>query len=266
MSARLKCLNRRLAVATVVSAVAMFALAGPASAHVTVAADDSTKGAGDSILTFRVPNEQDGATTTKVDITFPVKDPIASVKPAAMPGWVVTTKSVKFSPPIKTDDGTITDGVGAVTYTAAPGTKGIPIGGFAAFQILVGPLPDANQVAFSAVQTYSNGKVSAWIEPVTDPANPPANPTPILTLHAATTASNTGSTGAGGMPMASPSASAAPAVALSSYATRSAVDTAHTLALIGLFAGVLALVLGAIALAISRGRRHGATDSQSTPS
>jgi periplasmic copper chaperone A len=256
MSAPLSTLTRRAGAAAAVSVIGLLALAGPASAHVTVAADDSTQGAGDAILTFRVPNEQDAATTTKLDIKFPVQNPIASVKPASIPGWVVTTTSVKFNPPIKTDDGTITAGVGEVSYTAAPGNKGIPIGGFGAFQILVGPLPDTNQVVFSAVQTYSNGKVAAWIEPVTDPANPPANPTPILALHAATSA--------GTMNMAPASVAAAPAaVALSRYATQSDVNTARTLGITGLIAGVLGLVVGAIA--IGRGRRTAAPASQSTP-
>lgn len=246
MSAHTNTLTRRLGTAAAVSAVALLALAGPASAHVTVNADDSTKGAADSILTFRVPNEEDAATTTKVNIKFPVTNPVASVKPAAAPGWVVTTTSVKFNPPIKTDDGTITDGVGEVTYTAAPGSKGIPIGGFGAFQILVGPLPDANQVVFSTVQTYSNGKLSSWIEPVTDPANPPENPTPILTLHAATAAG-------AAPPAPTVSAATAPAVDLSSYAKKSDVSTGRTLGLIGLIAGMLGLAAGGIA--IGRGRK-----------
>jgi hypothetical protein len=46
-----------------------------------------------------------------------------------VPGWTITTKPVKFDPPIKTDDGDITDGVGEIIYTAAPGSKGIPVGG-----------------------------------------------------------------------------------------------------------------------------------------
>ena len=155
--------------------LAVLALAAPASAHVTVAADDSTRAADDAILTFRVPNEEDKAVTVKVDIKFPTKNPIASVKPAPKPGWTITTKTVKFNPPIKTDDGTITDGVGEVIYTATSPANGIPVGGFEAFQILVGPLPDAATVAFPTVQTYSSGKVVRWIEPVTDPANPPEN-------------------------------------------------------------------------------------------
>lgn len=258
MSAPLSTLTRRAGAAAAVCVIGLLTLAGPASAHVTVAADDSTKGAGDAILTFRVPNEQDAATTTKLDIKFPVQNPIASVKPAAVPGWVVTTTTVKFNPPIKTDDGTITQGVGEVSYTAAPGNKGIPIGGFGAFPILVGPLPDANQVVFSAVQTYSNGKVAAWIQPVTDPANPPENPTPILALHAATSAS------AGTLNMAPATVAAAPAaVAPSSYATQSDVNNARTLGLAGLIAGVLGLVAGAIT--IGRGRRTTPPASASTP-
>jgi len=260
MSAPLSTLTRRAGAAAAACVIGLLALAGPASAHVTVAADDATKGAGDAILTFRVPNEQDAATTTKLDIKFPVQNPIASVKPAAVPGWVVTTTTVKFTPPIKTDDGTITQGVGEVSYTAAPGNKGIPIGGFGAFPILVGPLPDANQVVFSVVQTYSNGKVTPWIQPVTDPANPPENPTPILALHAATSASAS----AGTMDMAPATVAAAPATAApSSYATQSDVNTARTLGLAGLIAGVLGLVAGAIA--IGRGRRAASPASASTP-
>ena len=240
-------MTRRFGAAAAAAAVALIAFAGSASAHVTVSADDSTKAAADSILTFRVPNEQDAATTTKVTIKFPTKDPIASVMPAAAPGWVVSTTPVKFNPPIETDDGTITDGVGEVVYTAAAGSKGIPVGGFAAFQILVGPLPDADQVAFPVVQTYSNGEVSAWVEPVTDPANPPENPTAILTLHAATAAG-----GEAAATASADAAAAAPAVDLSSYATQSDASTGRNLGLIGLVVAVLALVVGGLALVRSR--------------
>ena len=244
----IKPMSRRFGAAAAATAVFVIALAGSASAHVTVSADDSTKAAPDSILTFRVPNEQEAATTTKVTIKFPTKDPIASVMPAAAPGWVVTTTPVKFNPPIKTDDGTITDGVGQVVYTAARGTKGIPIGGFAAFQILVGPLPDADQVAFPVVQTYSNGQVSSWIEPVTDPANPPENPTPVLALHDAT-ATDAGT--AFGEPAAA--TTGAPAVDLSDYATKSDASTGRTIGLLGLIVGAVALV--AAGFALGRGRK-----------
>ena len=241
---------RRAVISAGAALLAVFALAAPAAAHVTVASDDDTRGADDAILTFRVPNEEDNAVTVKVDIKFPSKNPIASVKPSPKPGWAITTKTVKFNPPIKTDDGTITEGVGEVIYTASSPANGIPIGGFEAFQVLVGPLPDAAEVAFPTVQTYSNGKVVSWIEPVTDPANPPENPTPILELAAA---SDAGSGDATAAPAPSPSASAtAASVDLSGYATTSKANTGLYLGLAALVVGALGLAAGGIALARSR--------------
>lgn len=241
----------RLAAASAVGAIVTLLLAAPAGAHVTVAADDSTKGAEDAILTFRVPNEEDNAVTVKLDIKFPSKDPIASVKPAPKTGWTITTKTVKFDPPIKTDDGTITEGVGEVIYTATSPANGIPVGGFEAFQLLVGPLPDAASVAFPTVQTYSNGKTSSWIEPVTDPENPPDNPTPILTLTAAEGAGTPApSTPAATPPAATPSPTAsAPGTSAS---TTSGSSTAQTIAVIGLVVGLLGLIAAGVALARTR--------------
>lgn len=251
-------ITRRVAVASAAAGVAVVLLASPALAHVTVSADDPTRAAEDSILTFRVPNEEDAAATIKVDIKFPTKDPIASVMPAAKAGWTITTRTVTFDPPIKTDDGTITEGVGEVIYTASSAANGIQPGEFGAFQVLVGPLPDAASVAFPTAQTYSDGKVSSWVEPVLDPENPPENPTPVLALTAASSGARSTE------PSATPSApaTAAPAAApdLSGDATDSEASSARTLGVIGLVVGLVGLVLAGIALARTR-----ATDSRPTP-
>ena len=241
--------TRALAVATLVGA-ALLVFALPADAHVTVGADDATRGAADSILTFRVPNEEDTAVTVKVTFSFPTKNPIPSVKASPKAGWTVTTRTVTFNPPIKTDDGTLTSGVGEVTYTAKTTADGIPVGQFESFQVLVGPLPDAAQVAFPTLQTYSDGKTVSWIQPVTDPANPPDNPAPVLQLSAA------GATGSG-----TPAATTDPATAaggapagadLAGYATTSDADTGRTLGIVGVVLGVLGLATGALAVARTR--------------
>lgn len=225
------------------SVVAIVGLAGPASAHVTVGADDPQQGASDSVLSFRVPNEEDAATTVKVAISFPKDAPLASVKPAPVPGWSVTTTPVTFNPPITTDDGTITSGVGQVVYTATSSTSGIPVGGFEDFQVLVGPLPEkATSLAFPAVQTYSNGKVVSWVQPVTDPNNPPDFPAPVLQLSPA---------------MASAAPSASPAMAAgsaSSMASTSDVSGVRTLAVIALVVGVLGVLVGAGGVVLGRRR------------
>jgi uncharacterized protein YcnI len=245
MSSCSPCALRGSAVA-VFTTVALLGVAVPASAHVTVAADDATKSADDATLTFRVPNERDDAVTMKLDITFPTRNPIASVKPEPKTGWTVTMKTVKFNPPIKTDDGTITSGVGEVVYTASSKAFGIPINQADAFAILVGPLPDTDSVAFPTVQTYSNGQVVSWVEPVTDPANPPENPAPVLTLAAPPSAAST--------EKSSPSVAAAKAPDLSAYATTAQADRARNLGIAGIVVGALGLLAGVFG--ITRGRRR----------
>jgi periplasmic copper chaperone A len=236
---------RRGSAVAVFAAVTLLGLAVPASAHVTVAADDATKSADDATLTFRVPNERDDAVTMKLDITFPTKNPIASVKPEPKTGWTVTMKTVKFNPPIKTDDGTITSGIGEVVYTATSKTFGIPVGQADSFAILVGPLPDTDTVAFPTVQTYSNGQVVSWVEPVTDSENPPENPAPVLSLAPAASGASTGKS--------SPSVAAAKVPDLSAYATTSQADNARNLGVAGIVVGAVGLLAGLFG--ITRGRR-----------
>jgi hypothetical protein len=57
--------GRRAAVVSAVAGLIVLVLAAPAGAHVTVSVDDTTQGADDAILTFRVPNEQDAAVTRR---------------------------------------------------------------------------------------------------------------------------------------------------------------------------------------------------------
>jgi uncharacterized protein len=220
-------------------------VAAPASAHVSVAADDAHRGSPDTVLTFRVPNERDNATTVKVDIKFPARTPLASVKPAPKPGWALTVTKVTFSPPITTDDGTLTEGVGEIVYTASSPSTGIPVDGFESFEVLVGPLPETGDaLAFPTVQTYSNGQVSSWIEPVTDPAQEPEHPAPTLKLLAA-------DEGTGPSVSSQPAAPAAP-VDSAAYASKSEVSTGRTIGIVGVVTGALGLLLGGLALGRAR--------------
>jgi uncharacterized protein YcnI len=251
---------RRVVTGAVLAAAVTLLIAAPASAHVTVGSDTAQQGAGDAILTFRVPDEDATASTVKVEISFPKATPLAMVKPAAKPGWTFTTTKVTFNPPIKTDDGTITDGVGTVTYTATPPATGIPVGGFDTFQVLVGPLPDkATSLAFPTVQTYSNGQSANWVQPVTDPANEPDSPIPTLQLVAAGKGEAGESTGAGAATATvTASVTVSPVVAATdtgSTATTPEDSGTRTLAISALIVSVLALIgaVGAAVLAFRRG-------------
>ena len=150
-----------------------------ASAHVTVDPTSAPRGAGDVVLTFRVPNEQAKANVVGLRVQFPTLHPIADVSPQAMPGWTATTKTVRLAKPIKTDDGTFTTVVSEVDWSGGS----IAPGEFGEFAVLAQGLPDdTDQLVFRALQQYDNGQEVAWID-VTSKANPdPEHPAPVLDL------------------------------------------------------------------------------------
>jgi uncharacterized protein YcnI len=174
---------RRVPALLLLAAVVVLALpAATASAHVTLQPGSLPKGASDVIVGFAVPNESTtGASTVKVEIDFPTTKPILGVHAQAIPGWSATVESAKLPKPVTTDDGVITEAVSKVTWTAT--ADGYGADQFALFSVLAGTLPsNANQVAFKALQTYSDGTVVSWIEPIVKGTPAPEHPTPILKL------------------------------------------------------------------------------------
>jgi len=173
---------RRLSVVSVLVATTV-ALAGEAaSAHVTLQPGSLPKGASDVLVGFAVPNESTtGASTVKVEIDFPTAKPILGVSAQAMSGWTSAVQTVKLTKPVNTDDGQITEAVSQVTWTATSG--GVGADEFGLFTVLAGTLPSStNQLVFKAIQTYSDGTVVSWIEPIVKGTPAPDHPTPILKL------------------------------------------------------------------------------------
>jgi periplasmic copper chaperone A len=172
---------RTLALATAAAAVAVVALAGPASAHVTVSAPGATSGGSDQEITFRVPVEKN-VETVGVTIAFPTDTPIASVLIDPIDGWTHTEKSTKLATPIKTDDGEITEAISEIDWKADAG-HGLKPEEFGEFTIIAGQLPEASELQFSAIQTYSDGSVVNWNQ-VAAPGSTvePDNPKPTLEL------------------------------------------------------------------------------------
>lgn len=185
-------IRRRLGAAGILAAAVLLASAGPAFAHVTVDPSSAPKGA-EITLGFRVPNEEATASTTEIQIFFPSDHPILGVDPQSAPGWNDRTLTAALNPPVTTDDGPITDYVSEVDWYGGV----IKPGHFQEFYVLAQQLPsDTDQVAFKALQTYSDGNVVRWIQPVTPGAAEPDHPTPILHLTngSATSSSRSGST------------------------------------------------------------------------
>lgn len=236
---------RRAGAVTALTAAGLLAAAGVASAHVTVHPESYARGATDGVLTFRVPNEEDTASTTKVQVFLPTDHPVLGVLVSPQDGWTAKVTSTKLKTPVKTDDGTITDAVSEITWTSGK----IDPGHYEDFNVAFGQLPDnVDQLAFKTLQTYSDGKTVRWIEEAQSGQAAPEDPAPVLKLTARGTDEGAGSTTP--LPMTSKGST-------NFKSTASGSDsTARGLGIAGLVVGVLGLAAAAFALV--RGRNGGA--------
>ncbi|MEV2242579.1 YcnI family protein [Micromonospora sp. NPDC049891] len=219
-------------------ATAVFGSSAPASAHVTVNPGEATQG-GYGRLAFRVPNESDTASTTKLEIFLPENAPVGSVSTMPVPGWTVAVEKRQVDPPVLVHGSEVTEVVSKVTWTAGEGAAIAP-GTFQEFPVSMGPLPEADQMVFKALQTYSDGAVVRWIDEPQPGGEEPAAPAPVLTLAAATADA----------PTAAPADS--PAAAPSVDSDEGSNGLAVGLGVAGLIAGLGGLVLGGLAFARTR--------------
>ncbi|MEU5540222.1 YcnI family protein [Streptomyces sp. NPDC020362] len=228
---------RRAGTLAALTAAGLLAAAGVASAHVTVHPESYAKGATDGVLTFRVPNEEDSASTTKVQVFLPTDHPVLGVLVHPQDGWTAKVTTTKLKKPVKTDDGTITEAASEITFTGGK----IGAGQYEDFDVAFGQLPDdTDQLTFKTLQTYSDGKVARWIEEPSG-GDEPENPAPMLKLTAG------GETAA-----AAPSKTTS---ADTSKAADASDSTARGLGIAGLVVGVLGLAAAAFAIVRVRSAR-----------
>lgn len=128
--------------------------AGPAFAHVTADPGAVTAG-GFAVVTFRVPNESDEASTVELEIVFPEDAPFDDARTKPVPGWEAAIEH----------DG---NRVSSITWTGGE----IGPGEFQEFPVSLGPIPDVGSLVFGAVQTDSDGEVVRWIETEEDAEHP----------------------------------------------------------------------------------------------
>jgi uncharacterized protein len=239
----------RIAAACAVGASAVLAVSVPAFAHVSVQPEGAAAKGGYAVVNFKVPNERDDASTTKVEVTFPADHPLASVMPQKLDGWNVKVTKSKLSKPLTMHGQKIDEAVTKVTWTADG--KGIEAGFFQKFPLSIGALPeDTDELVFKAVQTYSDKEVVRWIEPQKEGAEEPENPAPVLALSAA---SEEGHHGAGAAEEAH--AEETEKAAAQTTDTASAADSGDTTARV---LGVVGIVLGlaGVAYGVLAGRRR----------
>ncbi|MFI6409799.1 YcnI family protein [Streptomyces sp. NPDC050548] len=238
---------RRAGTVAALATAGVLAAAGVASAHVTVHPESYGKGATDGVLTFRVPNEEDKSSTTKVQVFLPTDHPVLGVLVTPQDGWTAKVTTSKLKTPVKTDDGTITDAVSEITWTGGK----IGAGQFEDFNVAFGQLPDdTDQLTFKTLQTYADGDVVRWIEEAAAGDDEPENPAPVLKLTAKESEDGDET------PAASASTAATATKTTSASSSSSSSDsTARGLGVAGLIVGVLGLAAGAFAVVRSRSPR-----------
>ncbi|MER6351177.1 YcnI family protein [Streptomyces sp. NPDC001634] len=229
----------RIAAAGAAATTAVLALSAPAFAHVSVQPEGNASKGDYAVVDFKVPNERDNASTTKLEVTFPADHPLASVMPQPLDGWTVQVTKSKLDKPLTLHGKQIDETVSKVTWTAT--AKGIEPGYFQKFPLSIGRLPeDTDQLVFKALQTYSNNEVVRWIEPQKEGQEEPENPAPVLQLTAA-------ASGHHGSTAEDASATTAAKDTAAESSTGGGDTTARVLGVVGIVVGAAGVAYGVLA-------------------
>jgi uncharacterized protein YcnI len=174
---------RRLTIVVLLAGAVLAMTAAVAQAHVVVSPKTAAPGSFQE-LTFQAPNESADARFVKLVVHFPAAHPLASMSPREIDGWTVTTAKAPLPKPITTDDGTVTEYISQITWTADAG-GGIPTEQYQDFTVSAGPLPESGSLEFTADQYYSDGSVVHWNQSWPAGTPEPEHPAPVLTIAAA---------------------------------------------------------------------------------
>jgi uncharacterized protein YcnI len=174
----------RRALAAVPATAVLVLLPTVAYAHVTVN-PDTTAAESYASLTFRVPTESDSASTEKLVVDLPTDTPFLSVTPRSLPGWDVEVEVEPLDEPFEVEGATVDEAPARITWTAQKGHE-VPPHEYQEFAVRVGSLPEeGTELVLPAHQTYTDGTVVDWDEPVTDDGTEPEAPAPVFTTTAA---------------------------------------------------------------------------------
>ncbi|ARE78749.1 hypothetical protein B6R96_04265 [Streptomyces sp. Sge12] len=232
---------RRLGIAAVGGLVLVGVAAGPAAAHAEVTASDPRALAENVTLSFTSEAESETGGIAELRVVLPTGiGPDAVTLKDAPKEWKLTA----------TPDGYVIGGPALATGTDAE------------YSVTVRQLPDEKSLAFKTLETYSDGKVSRWIEVPTN-GEKVDNPAPVLELKAAAPgakpiAPSPSPTPAqsSAVPSGRPSAAAPSAPVASANARPASAEAAGagTGTVVGVIAAVVLLVAAGTVWWVRRGR------------
>jgi len=136
------------------SAVAVFGLAGPAAADVSIDSEQGQR-TGGARIAFRVTNDSSTTSITKVEVLFPGGVNIPEIYPIAVSDWAPSITMTKV------DNNRANDVPTSVVWVTMPGRE-IKPGATSVLPLAMGPMPDAEIVYFDVIQTRSDGSTETW--------------------------------------------------------------------------------------------------------
>ena len=137
--------SKRCVAALAITTTAALVLAGNTYAHAEVS-PPLVQAKASQLFTLAVPTEEQGATTTTVELTVPTGFAVDSFAPS--PGWKRQVRQTG-------------SGEGAVIQKVTWSGGSVPTDEDALFQFLATPT-SSKTYTFTVRQTYSNGKVVDW--------------------------------------------------------------------------------------------------------
>jgi uncharacterized protein YcnI len=161
-----------IVVPAAIGAGVLLVLAAPLSASAHVSIDPGQAAAGSyAVITVKVPNESETASTSTVELSLPTDTPFTSVRYVPVAGWSAELVRTTLPEPVEVGEATVTEAVTSVIWTADAGSE-IAAGELQLFPISVGPVPDTGSISLPADQTYTDGSVVSWNEEGEDAEHP----------------------------------------------------------------------------------------------
>jgi uncharacterized protein YcnI len=161
-----------IGVPAAIGAGLLLAVAAPlsASAHVTIDPGQAVAGSY-TVVTVKVPNESETATTNRVELALPTDTPFTSVRYVPVAGWSAELVTTTLPEPVTIGESTITEAITSVVWTADAGSE-IGSGQLQLFPLSLGPVPDTGSVVLPADQGYTDGSVVSWNETEAEAEHP----------------------------------------------------------------------------------------------
>ena len=154
------------AVSLLVGGVLAVAAAQPAAAKVTLTPAEGVQGDA-AELAFGISEDRAPAYTTKIQIVMPDANPVAEVYPLSTDAWGPTIAYRTLPTPLAGVHGAPSNSVvSSITWTRFGAAAAVTPATVNELRISLGPLPQTPDLRFFVVQTYSDGVVKRWVDPV----------------------------------------------------------------------------------------------------